>query len=94
MRIQTFGEYLDICQAYGKVPFIETKGDVSVVAPLLAELRRRGLLSVTVLSSIGFDHFAEARRLDRDTPEAVARMLALGLDYIPTNVMVPEALQQ
>ena len=24
-----------------------------------------------------------------DTPEAVARMLALGLDYIPTNGMVP-----
>ena len=25
-----------------------------------------------------------------DTPEAVAKMVALGLDYIPTNVIVPE----
>lgn len=142
--IPTFGEYLDICEEYDKVPFIETKGDVSVVAPVLAELRRRGLLSVAVISSIEFDHIREARRLDRDifvhhifsrpelldelsgmgnaglsydcpdldavpeglvervhakgvkiclragdTPEAVARMLALGLDYIPTNCMIP-----
>ncbi len=142
LRLPTFGEYLDICQAYDKVPFIETKGDAAVVAPVLAELRRRGLLSIAVLSSIEFDHIAEARRLDKgifvhhifskpelldvladmgnaglsynypdldtvpeglvgrvhakgvkicfragDTPEAVARMLALGIDYIPTNGM-------
>lgn len=144
LRIPTFGEYLDICEEYDKVPFIETKGDVSVVAPVLAELRRRGLLSVAVISSIEFDHIREARRLDRDifvhhifsrpelldelsemgnaglsydypdlstvpeglvegvhakgvkiclragdTPETVARMLAIGLDYIPTNCMIP-----
>lgn len=33
LRLPTFGEYLDICQAYDKVPFIETKGDAAVVAP-------------------------------------------------------------
>jgi hypothetical protein len=110
------------------------------LAPVIDELRRRGLLSVAVLSSIEFGHIVEARRLDKDifvhhifskpeligelaaignaglsydypdldevpaglvervhargvklclragdTPEAVARMLAIGLDYIPTN---------
>lgn len=144
LRVPTFGEYLDICEQYDKVPFIETKGDVSVVAPVLAEVRRRGLAKVAVLSSIEFGHIAEARRLDGDifvhhifsepdrldelaalgncglsydypdldkvpaglvgrvharnakmclragdTPEAVARMLALGLDYIPTNASIP-----
>lgn len=144
LRVPTFGEYLDICEEFGKVPFIETKGDASVVKPVLDEVRRRGLAKVAVLSSIDFGHVAEARRRDKDvfvhhifsapdllgelagfgnaglsydypdldavpeglvegvhakgvkmclragdTPEAVARMLALGLDYIPTNVTVP-----
>jgi len=148
LRIPTFGEYLDICEQFDRVPFIETKGDAAVVAPVLAELRRRGLSRVAVLSAIDIDHIREARRLDRgifvhhifsrpelldelaamgdaglsydypdldavpeglvervhakgvriclragDTPEAVARMLALGLDYIPTNCMIPCDLQ-
>lgn len=128
-----------------KVPFIETKGDVAVVKPVIEELRRRGLLRVAVLSAISFDHIREARRLDKeifvhhifskpelldelaamgnaglsynykdlatvpdglvervhakgvkmclragDTPETVEKMVALGLDYIPTNVTVPK----
>ena len=144
LRIPTFGEYLDICEKYDAVPFIETKGDVAVVKPVLDEVRRRGLARVAVLSSVQFDHIREARRCDReifihhifskpeqldelaamgnaglsynykdlskvpdglvagvhakgvkmclragDTPEAVAKMTALGLDYIPTNVTVP-----
>lgn len=144
LRIPTFAEYLDICEEYDRVPFIETKGDVVVVAPVIDELRRRGLISVAVLSSIEFGHIEEARRLDKDifvhhifskpellgelaaignaglsydypdldevppglvervhakgvklclragdTPEAVARMLAIGLDYIPTNRAIP-----
>ena len=144
LRIPTFGEYLDICEKYDAVPFIETKGDVAVVKPVLDEVRRRGLARVAVLSSVQFDHIREARRCDKDifihhifskpeqldelaamgnaglsynykdistvpdglvervhakgvkmclragdTPEAVAKMTALGLDYIPTNVTVP-----
>ena len=144
LRIPTFAEYLDVCERYDKVPFIETKGDVAVVKPVLDEVRRRGLAKVAVLSAISFDHIREARRLDKeifvhhifsepelldelaamgnaglaynyknlaevpeglvgrvhakgvkmclragDTPEAVARMRELGLDYIPTNVTVP-----
>lgn len=144
LRIPTFGEYLDVCERYDAVPFIETKGDVAVVKPVLDEVRRRGLARVAVLSSVQFDHIREARKCDKeifihhifskpeqldelaamgnaglsynykdlsavpdglvagvhakgvkmclragDTPEAVARMVALGLDYIPTNVTVP-----
>ena len=144
LRIPTFAEYLDVCEKYDKVPFIETKGDVAVVKPVLEEVRRRGLANVAVLSSIQFDHIREARRVDReifvhhifsepglldeladmgnaglsynyknlaevpdglvervhakgvkmclragDTPAAVEKMTALGLDYIPTNVTIP-----
>ena len=144
LRIPTFAEYLDICERYDAVPFIETKGDVAVVKPVLEEVRRRGLARVAVLSSVQFDHIREARKCDNeifihhifskpeqldelaamgnaglsynykdlstvpdglvervhakgvkmclragDTPDAVARMIALGLDYIPTNVTVP-----
>ena len=144
LRIPTFGEYLDVCERYDAVPFIETKGDVAVVKPVLDEVRRRGLTHVAVLSSVQFDHVREARKCDKeifihhifskpeqldelaamgnaglsynykdlsavpdglvagvhakgvkmclragDTPDAVARMVALGLDYIPTNVTVP-----
>ena len=144
LRIPTFAEYLDVCEQYDKVPFIETKGNVAVVKPVLEEVRRRGLAKVAVLSSIPFEHIREARRIDKgifvhhifsdpelldelaamgnaglsynykdvstvpeglvaevhakgvkmclragDTPEAVDRMMAMGLDYIPTNVTVP-----
>ena len=144
LRIPTFGEYLDIGERYDAVPFIETKGDVAVVKPVLDEVRRRGLARVAVLSSVQFDHIREARRCDKDifihhifskpeqldelaamgnsglsynykdlstvpdglvervhakgvkmclragdTPDTVARMIALGLDYIPTNVTIP-----
>ena len=144
LRIPTFAEYLDVCEQYDRVPFIETKGDVAVVKPILEEVRRRGLTKVAVLSSIQFDHIRAARRLDKeifvhhifsdpelldelaamgnaglsynykdvstapdgivakvhakgvkmclragDTPETVAKMMAMGLDYIPTNVTIP-----
>ena len=144
LRIPTFAEYLDVCEKYDKVPFIETKGDVAVVKPALEEVRRRGLAKVAVLSSIQIDHIREARRVDKeifvhhifsepglldeladmgnaglsynykdlaevpdglvarvhakgvkmclragDTPAAVEKMTALGLDYIPTNVTIP-----
>ena len=59
-------KYLDVCERYDKVPFIETKGDAAVVAPVLEEVRRRGLQNVAVLSCIQFDHICEARRLDKE----------------------------
>ncbi len=148
LRIPTFGEYLDICEKYDAVPFIETKGDKAVVKPVLDEVRRRGLSRVAVLSSVSFEHIREARRCDKeifvhhifskpeqldelasmgnaglsynykdlsavpdglvarvhakgvkmclragDTPETVAKMIELELDYIPTNVTVPLACQ-
>ena len=144
LRIPKFAEYLDVCEEYDAVPFIETKGDSAVVKPVLDEVRRRGLTHVAVLSSVQFDHIRAARRCDKDvfvhhifskpeqldelaamgnsglsynykdlsavpgglvarvhakgvkmclragdTPEAVEKMVALGLDYIPTNVTVP-----
>ncbi|MBO7686901.1 MAG: hypothetical protein J6V72_10990, partial [Kiritimatiellae bacterium] len=66
LRIPTFGEYLDVCEKYDAVPFIETKGDVAVVKPVLDEVRRRGLARVAVLSSVQFDHIREARRCDKE----------------------------
>lgn len=63
--VPTFAEYLEVCSKYDAVPFIETKGSVAVVARVLAELRRRGLLEVAVLSSSDFAHIREARRLDK-----------------------------
>ena len=144
LRIPTFAEYLDVCERYDKVPFIETKGDMAVVRPVLDEVRRRGLSEVAVLSSVQFEHVRAARRLDKtifvhhiftepelldelaamgnagcsykfknpddapaglvgrvhakgvkmclragDTPELVAKMVDMGLDYIPTNVTIP-----
>ena len=144
LRIPTFAEYLDVCEKYDKVPFIETKGSVAVVKPIIEELRRRGLIKVAVMSSIMIEHIRETRRIDKDvfvhhifsepelldelagmgnaglsykykdpadvpeglvgrvhakgvkmclragdTPEAVAKMVEMGLDYIPTNVTVP-----
>ena len=144
LRIPSFADYLDICERYDKVPFIETKGDVAVVRPILDELRSRGLVGAAVMSSIQIEHIRETRRIDGevfvhhifskpefldelsgmgnaglsynykdlatvpeglvarvhakglkmcfragDTPETVAKMVEMGLDYIPTNVTIP-----
>lgn len=64
--VPTFAEYLDVCAKYDAVPFIETKGDKKVVAPVLDELRKRGLLKVAVMSSGSIDHIREVRRLDKE----------------------------
>ena len=86
LRIPTFAEYLDVCVRYDKVPFIETKGDVAVVKPVLDEVRRRGLSEVAVLSSVQFEHVREARRLDKtifvhhifSEPELLDELAAMG----------------
>lgn len=64
--VPTFDAYLDVCTRYDAVPFIETKGDVAVVAPVVDVLRKRGLIKVAVLSSSDFAHIRAARRLDPD----------------------------
>ena len=144
LRLPTFDEYLEICTMYDKVPFIETKGDVSIVKDVLLAVEKRKLTRIAVLSSIQFPHIEEARRLNGeifihhifstpelmekiakfgngglsynypkledvpagliekthakgvkvclragDTAETVKRMLAMGLDYIPSNNAIP-----
>ena len=99
VRIPTFAEYLDVCERYGKVPFIETKGDVAVVKPVLDEVRRRGLTKVAVLSSVPFDHIREARRLDREIfvhhifsePERLDELAAMGNVGCSYNIKDPDA---
>ena len=100
LRVPTFGEYLDVCERYDAVPFIETKGDVAVVKPVLDELAAMGNAGLSYnykdLSAVpdGLVAGVHAKGVKMclragDTPEAVERMTALGLDYIPTNVTVP-----
>lgn len=144
LRLPTFDEYLEICARYDKVPFIETKGDVSIVKDVLQAVEKRKMMRIAVLSSIQFPHIEETRRLNGeifihhifstpelmekiakmgngglsynypkledvpkrliekthekgvkvclragDSAEAVRRMLAMGLDYIPSNNAIP-----
>lgn len=144
-RMPLFSEYLDICRAYGAIPFIEIK--TAPAAAVLGEALARFMPEELVLSSVCLDHLLEARtlcegvflhhifstpeqmaRLSRtgrcgvsykyadlaevppglieethkrgvlvclragDTPETVRRMIALGLDYIPTNCVTKEQL--
>lgn len=63
--VPTFDEYLDVCVKYDVVPFVETKGDKAVVAPVLERLRARGLMDVAVMSAVPFAHIREVRRLDK-----------------------------
>ena len=91
--VPTFDEYLDICAKYDAVPFIETKGDKKVVAPVLEVLRRRGLLEVAVMSAVPFDHVREVRRLDRTVfvhhifskPELLDEIAAMGRSGVSWN---------
>ena len=64
LKMPTFAQYLDICEKYGAVPFIESKE--MVIDRIFDELRRRDLMGSSVMSSVNFDHILEARRLDRD----------------------------
>ena len=50
LRIPTFDEYLDICQRFHCVPFLETKGEV--VADVIKRLEERKMINETVFSSI------------------------------------------
>jgi len=86
LRPPTFDEYLDICARYDCVPFIETKGPIAVVKPVLDALAKRGLLDVAVLSSVPIEHIREARRLSKSIfvhhifskPELLDEIAAMG----------------
>lgn len=102
--VPMFAEYLDICAKYDAVPFIETKGDKRVVGAVIDVLRKRGILSVAVVSSISFDHIREARRLAKtvfvhhifSNPELLDELAAMGnagLSWDYTNLKkLPEGL--
>ena len=104
LRMPEFGEYLDICEHYGAVPFIETKGDAIIVKGVLDELKKRGIIKNCIISSIEFDHIEETRRLNSDVfihhifcPEErvpkIAQMGNCGLSYNYVNLdEVPENL--
>lgn len=102
LRLPKFDEYLEICKKSGCVPFIETKGDV--VAKTLKAVESFGLTKHSVLSSINFEHIAEARKLNGDifihhifsTPELMERIAEFGnggLSYnYPILDEVPDGL--
>ena len=64
LKMPTFEQYLDICEKYRAVPFIESKA--FVIEEIFAALRRRDMMACSVMSSTKFEHIEEARRLDRD----------------------------
>jgi glycerophosphoryl diester phosphodiesterase len=102
LKMPTFAQYLDICEKYGAVPFIESKE--MVIEEIFSELRRRELMGSSVMSSVNFDHILEARRLDReifihhifsnvDLMHRLAEMGNAGLSYnYPDLDLLPEGL--
>ncbi|MCQ2427040.1 MAG: hypothetical protein MJ137_01385 [Clostridia bacterium] len=62
LRIPTMDQYLDLCMRWGVVPFIEIKTDDGI-EPVIKALRRRSMEQFAVISSVKFEHLAEARRL-------------------------------
>jgi glycerophosphoryl diester phosphodiesterase len=102
LKMPTFAQYLDICEKYGAVPFIESKE--MVIEEIFSELRRRDLMGSSVMSSVNFDHILEARRLDReifihhifsnvDLMHRLAEMGNAGLSYnYPDLDLLPEGL--
>ena len=102
LKMPTFAQYLDICEKYGAVPFVESKE--MVIEEILSELRRRDLMGSSVMSSVNFDHILEARRLDReifihhifsnvDLMHRLAEMGNAGLSYnYPDLDLLPEGL--
>ena len=102
LKMPTFEQYLDVCERYSAVPFIESKE--MVIEEIFSVLRRRDMMGCSVLSSVNFDHVAEARRLDRNIfihhifsdPErmlALAEMGNAGLSYNYPNLdLLPAGL--
>ena len=60
LKIPTFGEYLELCERFGSIPFIEIKDDV--VKETVDELKRRGIERRAVISSSDIGHLIGTRR--------------------------------
>ena len=101
LRMPLFEEYLTICKDAGCVPFIETKG--KVVPAVLKMVEDMGLTERSVLSSVKFEHVAEARELsnifihhifsDYEKMLEISKMGNGGLSYNYPNLDdVPEGL--
>lgn len=83
--VPTFAQYLDICQKYDSVPFIETKC-LAVVKPILDELEKRGLVDVAVMSAVPIEHIREVRKWNKKVfvhhiftkPELLEEIAAMG----------------
>ncbi len=61
LRIPTMDEYLDICQRYGCVPFIELKEDNGVIKRMMAAIKRHGLEGSCIISSSNIDLLVATR---------------------------------
>ncbi|MBR0458935.1 MAG: hypothetical protein IJJ26_06840 [Victivallales bacterium] len=98
LRLPTFAEYLDICAAYSAIPFLESKGPVSVVDAVVAELQRRDLQERVVFSSCIFEHLLRARELEPNlflhhifsTPEQMGTLAKLGNAGLSYNYPNPD----
>ncbi len=60
--VPTFEEYLDICESYGCIPFIEIK-ESRTIARTVEILKARGLLGRSVISSAKLKHLKMTREL-------------------------------
>lgn len=101
-RMPTFEEYLDICEKYGSVPFIECKAPI--VEEIITVLRRRGLIPYAVFSAIPLEYIREARQIDkeiyvhhifsnREKMLEIAEMGHSGLSYnCPDLDLVPDGI--
>ncbi len=95
LRMPTFGEYLDLCERFGSIPFIEIKDDV--VKEAVDELRKRGLERYAVLSGCALRHLVEARSYSDElflhhiftTDEAAGVMAQLGNAGVAYNYPDP-----
>jgi len=60
LRIPLFSEYIDVCKKYNAVPFLESKGPVSVVGDIMAYLEKTDMTERSVFSSIQLEHILAA----------------------------------
>ncbi len=62
--IPTLSEYLDICERYGSIPFIEIKDDV--VEQVVNALKERKLKKRAVISSSNIEHLRKTRTYSKE----------------------------
>ena len=104
LRMPLFSEYIEICQRYGAVPFLESKGSVEVVGDIMAYLEKTDMIDSSVFSSIQLDHIWAAADISnsiflhhifssRDNLDAFGKRGSFGLSYnYPDISKVPDGL--